>query len=68
MFNRAAAEETEEYYQITDMLLAAGYFRARVPSLKPFDKILGGMAWCLTAANEDVNIEFSDDMSMGRKL
>jgi hypothetical protein len=68
MFNRAADAETEEYHQITDMLLVAGYFRARVPSLKPFDKILGGMAWCLTAANEDVNIEFSDDMSMGRKL
>mmetsp|Transcript_2150 Transcript_2150/g.5402 ORF Transcript_2150/g.5402 Transcript_2150/m.5402 type:complete len:585 (+) Transcript_2150:1275-3029(+) len=68
MFNKADPSETEEYFQITDMLLAAGYFRARLPSLKPFDKILGGMAWCLTAANEDVNIEFSEDMSMGRKL
>lgn len=36
--------------QITDMLLVAGYFRARIPNLDPFDKILGGLAWLITTA------------------
>jgi hypothetical protein len=50
------------------MLLAAGYFRARVTNVAPFDKILGGMAWCISAANTEVNIEFSDEMTMGMKI
>ena len=33
------------------MLLLAGYFRIRITSLKPFDKILGGLAWCITNSN-----------------
>ena len=53
---------------ISDILLAAGYFRARLPTLKPFDKLLGAMAWCITLANEDISLEFSDDMNMGKKL
>jgi len=54
--------------QITDMLLAAGYFRARIPTLSAFDKILGGIAWCITLANEDISMEFSDEMNMRKKL
>ena len=57
-----------ELLQIIDMFLAAGYFRARVHTLPPFDKVVGGMAWCITLANEDVNVEFSDEMPLGRKI
>lgn len=32
-------EPSKELYQITDILLAAGYFRARVATLSPFDKV-----------------------------
>lgn len=53
---------------ILDILLAAGYFRARIPTLKPFDKLLGAMAWCITLSNEDITLEFSDEMNMGKKL
>src|SRR5687767_7792781 len=28
-----------------DLLLAAGYHKARVPTLSPFDKVVGGMCW-----------------------
>lgn len=66
-------ESDQNLSQITDILLAAGYFRARVASLSPFDKvnntqILGGMAWCITLANEDISMEFSDEMNMKRKM
>lgn len=54
--------------RIVDILVTAGYFRARIPTLKPFDKILGAMAWCITLANEDIALEFSDEMNMGKKL
>ena len=66
-------EPSKELAQITDILLAAGYFRARVATLSPFDKvsstqILGGMAWCITLANEEISIEFSDEMNMRKKM
>ena len=54
--------------QISDMLLAAGYFRARIPTLPPFDKILGALAWGITLSNEEITLEFSDEMNMGKKL
>lgn len=50
--------------QINDILVAAGYFRARL-NIEPFDKILGGMCWCITGSNYDVDIEYEDDMIMG---
>ena len=41
----------------------SGYFRARL-AISPFDKILGGMCWCITGSNIDVDIEFDDDLNM----
>uniref|UniRef100_A0A673HL93 Coiled-coil domain-containing protein 93 n=1 Tax=Sinocyclocheilus rhinocerous TaxID=307959 RepID=A0A673HL93_9TELE len=34
--------------EILELLLAAGYFRARIKGLSPFDKVVGGMTWCIT--------------------
>ena len=52
------------------LLLAAGYFRARIKGLSPFDKIVGGMVWCITAANEDVDVDilFEENASIGKKM
>mmetsp|Transcript_43286 Transcript_43286/g.49771 ORF Transcript_43286/g.49771 Transcript_43286/m.49771 type:complete len:653 (+) Transcript_43286:32-1990(+) len=61
--------ESQSYYQqISDMLLSAGYFRARIPGITPFDKILGGMTWSITASNVDVDIDFKDDLNLGQKI
>lgn len=49
------------------MLISAGYFRARL-NIEPFDKILGGMCWCITGSNVDVDIEFEDDLNLGQKI
>ena len=45
------------YQQILELLLTGGYFRARINGLSPFDKILGGLAWAISASNVDVDID-----------
>lgn len=45
------------YDQIVSLLLAGGYFRARIRGLSPFDKVIGGLAWCITAAAGDVDVD-----------
>lgn len=42
----------------------AGYFRVRIPSISVFDKVLGGLTWCITCSNNDVDVEYEDDMTM----
>lgn len=37
------------YEQLVDLLVAGGYFRARLPGIKPFDVVVGGLVWSLTA-------------------
>ena len=61
------AERAEQLQRVQDLLVAAGYFRARL-NIDPFDKILGGMTWCITGSNYDVDIEFEDDLRLGEKI
>ena len=63
-------EQQEKYEEIISLLLAGGYFRARISTLDPFDKIAGGIAWCIRAANEDVDIDllFQEGLRMGEKM
>jgi len=63
-----SSEQDPKLKEIFDILLSAGYFRCRIPSISTFDKLLGGLAWCITLANFDIDIEFSDDMNMGQKI
>lgn len=39
------------YGEIVELLLSAGYFRARISGLSPFDKVIGGLAWAITASS-----------------
>ena len=43
--------------EILELLLNGGYFRARLPSIAAFDKIIGGLAWSITASNVDVDFD-----------
>lgn len=54
--------EDSEFNQIFDLLLMAGYFRVRITGLSPLDKIIGGLAWCITHSYVDVDIEYNDEM------
>jgi hypothetical protein len=56
------------YSKIVDLLVVAGYFRARIQSLEPFDKILGGIVWTLTGSFTDVDIEFKEEMNITEKM
>jgi len=61
-------EQEAKAKEIFDILLSAGYFRCRIPSISTFDKLLGGLAWCITLSNFDIDVHFSDDMNMGQKI
>ena len=61
-------DKLELYNKIVDLLISAGYFRARIQNLEPFDKLLGGMAWTLTGCFYDIDIDFKDDMNLTEKI
>lgn len=70
---RKIADMQEEAQQellqkINDIMIAGGYFRARLNTIEPFDKILGGMCWSIAGSNFDIDIEFADDLNMGQKI
>ena len=56
------------YQKIVELLIAAGYFRARIATLEPFDKILGGISWTHTGSFYDFDIEFKDEMNLAEKM
>ncbi|KRX02498.1 hypothetical protein PPERSA_11838 [Pseudocohnilembus persalinus] len=62
------AADNPKMREIYDILLMAGYFRIRIPSLNDFDKIMGGLAWCITCSNFDIDIEYNDEMKLGEKI
>ncbi|GMS84347.1 hypothetical protein PENTCL1PPCAC_6522 [Pristionchus entomophagus] len=53
-----------------DLLVAAGYFRARVKGISAFDKIVGGMVWCIStlSCSIDVDLLFAENSSIGQKI
>ena len=56
--------------ELCDMLLAGGYFRARIPTLSPFDKVVGGLVWSITASGVSVDIDliFQENSTIGEKI
>lgn len=68
--------ETEKVYQrskyeeIIEILLTAGYFRARINTLSEFDKVVGGLCWCIISSGEvvDVDILFQENSTIGQKI
>ncbi|KAL3696439.1 hypothetical protein R1sor_010515 [Riccia sorocarpa] len=56
--------------QILDLLLAGGYFRARISALSVFDKLTGGLAWCITFSKVDVDFDifYDDDATLYYKI
>lgn len=50
--------------------MAAGYFRARIKGLSPFDKVVGGMTWCIESCTVDidVNLLFLENSTIGQKM
>uniref|UniRef100_A0A3B4AEQ9 Coiled-coil domain-containing protein 93 n=1 Tax=Periophthalmus magnuspinnatus TaxID=409849 RepID=A0A3B4AEQ9_9GOBI len=66
---REDEEQSVKLAEILELLLAAGYFRARIKGLSPFDKVVGGMTWCITTCNFDVDVDllFQENSTIGQK-
>ncbi|RWS16258.1 coiled-coil domain-containing protein 93-like protein [Dinothrombium tinctorium] len=67
---RENEEQFEKLSEIIDILVAAGYFRARIKGLSDFDKVVGGMCWCLEMSNIDIDCDllFNDTLTIGQKI
>ncbi|XP_049592213.1 coiled-coil domain-containing protein 93 isoform X2 [Syngnathus scovelli] len=67
---REDEEQCIKLAEILELLLAAGYFRARIKGLSPFDKVVGGMTWCITTCNYDIDIDllFQENSTIGQKI
>jgi hypothetical protein len=63
-------EQLEKCQEIIDLLVAAGYFRARIKGLSEFDKIVGGMSWCIEASDYDVDVDllFNENLNIKQKM
>uniref|UniRef100_A0A3P8NWL9 Coiled-coil domain-containing protein 93 n=1 Tax=Astatotilapia calliptera TaxID=8154 RepID=A0A3P8NWL9_ASTCA len=63
-------EQSVKLTEILELLLAAGYFRARIKGLSPFDKVVGGMTWCITTCNFDIDVDllFQENSTIGQKI
>uniref|UniRef100_A0A3B5LKG7 CCDC93 N-terminal domain-containing protein n=1 Tax=Xiphophorus couchianus TaxID=32473 RepID=A0A3B5LKG7_9TELE len=68
--SREDEEQTVKLAEILELLLAAGYFRARIKGLSPFDKVVGGMTWCITTCNFDIDVDllFQENSTIGQKM
>eukprot|EP01032_Pedospumella_encystans_P037296 gene37296-42240_t len=62
--------QKQKYEEIIEILLGAGYFRARINTLSEFDKVVGGLCWCLVSSGEvvDVDILFQENSTTGQKI
>ncbi|CAL8240822.1 unnamed protein product [Merluccius merluccius] len=67
---REDEEQHVKLSEILELLLAAGYFRARIKGLSPFDKVVGGMTWCITTCNFDIDVDllFQENSTIGQKI
>jgi hypothetical protein len=63
-------EQRKKFQEICDLLLAAGYFRVRIQGLGEFDKVIGGLAWAITASNVDVEVDvfFQEEARLGEQI
>lgn len=63
-------EQSEKLQEIIDILVAAGYFRARIHGLSSFDKVVGGMTWCIELCNVDIDVDllFQENSTIGQKM
>ncbi|KAH0950077.1 hypothetical protein HN011_007175 [Eciton burchellii] len=67
---REDEEQAIKFQEIIDLLVAAGYFRARIKGLSNFDKVVGGMTWCIESCNFDVDVDllFQENLTIGQKI
>lgn len=67
---KTRGDQNDKMQEISELLVAAGYFRARIKGISSFDKIVGGMAWAIEvcAVDIDVDLPFNENLSIGQKI
>ncbi|XP_065080990.1 coiled-coil domain-containing protein 93 isoform X2 [Ochlerotatus camptorhynchus] len=67
---REDEEQKCKEQEIIDILVGAGYYRAHIQGLSIFDKIVGGMTWCIEACDYDVDVDllFHENLTIGQKI
>jgi hypothetical protein len=67
---REDTEASQCRKKILDLLLSAGYFRVMIKNLSDFDKVIGGIVWCIEACEFDVDVDllFHENLSIGQKM
>ncbi|CAH2091262.1 unnamed protein product [Euphydryas editha] len=67
---REDAEQLVKWHEISDALVAAGYYRAQLQGLSAFDKIVGGLTWCIELCDIDMDISllFEENLTIGKKI
>ncbi|XP_035783356.1 coiled-coil domain-containing protein 93-like isoform X2 [Anopheles albimanus] len=67
---REDEEQKRKEQDIIDTLVGAGYYRAHIQGLSSFDKIVGGMTWCIEACDYDVDVDllFHENLTIGQKI
>jgi hypothetical protein len=68
MFSGAGEGEEDPYTEVRNALVEAGYFRARISTLPPFDLLVGGLAWAITLINMEVDLSLDDQAILGQKI
>jgi len=63
-------EKRQKYDEIVKMLIEAGYYRAQIHNLSEFDKVVGGLCWCIVNSGEavDVDILFTENATIGQRI
>ncbi|GBP19895.1 Coiled-coil domain-containing protein 93 [Eumeta japonica] len=67
---REDAEQIVKWHEIVDALVGAGYYRAQLQGLSAFDKIVGGLSWCIELCDIDVDVSllFEENLTIGKKI
>lgn len=67
---REDPEQIAKMSEISELLVAGGYFRARIKGLHNFDKIIGGICWAIQMCNVDLDIDifYQETLSIGQKM
>ncbi|XP_075978632.1 coiled-coil domain-containing protein 93 [Anticarsia gemmatalis] len=67
---REDAEQLVKWHEISDALVAAGYYRAQLQGLSAFDKIVGGLTWCIELCDigVDISLLFEENLTIGKKI
>uniref|UniRef100_A0A1B0AF18 Coiled-coil domain-containing protein 93 n=1 Tax=Glossina pallidipes TaxID=7398 RepID=A0A1B0AF18_GLOPL len=68
---REDSEATIKEQETFDILIKAGYYRACIKGLSAFDKVVGGMTWCIECMCDydiDIDLLFHENLTIGQKI